>query len=142
MDAESCTNTAPGAKASSSEETAGQRFFGRGFIDCRHRGHRIPDIANLVDSDNGLILISGAEHAKFALIFFGDDRINAGEAFGLTRINPPDARVRVRAAQYLGMCHPGQIDIDGVNSLASNFLCAVRSRLCPADNFVALRIVH
>ena len=86
-----------------------QRAKRRLLVVGNHRRDQIAVIAHLVDRENGLILdahaVDGIEPLE---VFAGDDGVNAGSLRGARGIDSADARVRVRAAQDLGVQHARQ----------------------------------
>ena len=89
----------------------GQRSFGDVHVDGSHRGDRLADPEDLaarhVDLRDHPHVVAGLAHGDAGAdlhlgeVGRGDDGQHAGQRFGARGVDPPDACMRVRAAQHL-----------------------------------------
>ena len=70
----------------------------------------------------------------------GDDGANAGKGLRFTRVDGPDARVRVRAAEHLAVDEAGHGDVGAVAGAPGDLVHAVvPDRACAYDAEIGLR---
>ena len=72
----------------------------------------------------------------------GDHRLHAGQRFGLGGVDAPDARMRMRAAQYLAPDHAGHVGVGGKGRAARDLVGAVGTNGALADPLVVGDDVH
>lgn len=88
------------------------------------RGDHVSDIAHLVERDDRLVADRDAVIGvgQLCRVGPGHHRSDAGECLGPARIDRQDARMRVRAAQHLGVKHPGNDDVKGIARRAGDLV--------------------
>ena len=82
-----------------------------------HRGHRrhpVADVAHPVDAEGILVRRPRDDAVGRGHVAPGHHRVDARGGLGPRRVDGDDARVRVRAAQDLGVQHAGEPDVVGV----------------------------
>ena len=121
----------------------GQRLGCGGLVIGRHHGHRVAVVTDLVQGDDGLVLVGRAEvrvHAVQGLA--GEHRGHPRQRRRLARIDAEQARVREGAAQDLAVEHPRDLQVHGVDGLAGGLDHAVHPLLGLADDLVFRRFAH
>ncbi|VTR70877.1 hypothetical protein DESC_870033 [Desulfosarcina cetonica] len=100
-------------------------------VHCRHGGHFIADIANLVDGQGILVLGFGKQPpvagGDLGQIRAGDDQAHAGQGSGLAGIDVDNAGVGQRATEQFAVEHTGKFDIVGIYGLSGRFGLSVGS---------------
>ena len=115
-----------------------QRGFGDVRIDGRHHRNRLADPEHLVARDVDLRdhphVVAGFAHRNGGAdrhvveIGRGDDRLDAGQRGRARRIDARDLRVRVRAAQRLGVQHAGQHQVGWIERRALDAFAGIDAR--------------
>ncbi len=108
-----------------------QGLFGRVTIDRGDRRHRLADESHgivervpavLRDLLDLFVVLRAAGNGPGApedrAVVVRDDRLHAGHGQRLRRVDPDDARVRMRASQDARVEHAGQLDVAAVGRLA------------------------
>ena len=109
-----------------------------------HACHRLPHPVHLAAGDveggdhphvvAGLAHGNGRANRQLGEIGRGYDRQHAFQPFGARGVDARDARMRVRAAQQLGMHHARQRQVGRVDRLARDALLGVHARQPLADD--------
>jgi hypothetical protein len=106
-----------------------------------HGRHRLAHEHDAIDGEHGVgagwrLLLEPRNVCR------DDDRPHAGQRLRLGRVDALDPRVRVRAAQQLGVQHPLGLEVGHVLGLAGDLLGAVRAGDRQADALHLARGLH
>ena len=116
-----------------------QRAVRRVLVHRSHGGHLVPDEAHLVEGQGVLVRSPGDHPVLGGQVLAGDDRVDALQREGAAGVDPADPRVGVGAPQALGVQHPGQGDVVGVDRLPRRLGQTVDLARRGADDLEAAR---
>ena len=78
------------------------------FVHCRHRRHRLPDIADFVAGQNAFVLHRPVAKAGIRDILPGDHGPHAGQVLGAGGVDAQDAGMRFGGLSTLHISMPGR----------------------------------
>ncbi len=109
------------------------RFFRRVAALSSHRRDLVTDVAHFVPAKNRNIANAFAL-IMIRLVFARNDRFHARHLPRFSRVDPDDARMRIRTSENLTPQSVGEMHVGAVNRLAADLVRALHSPHRGADD--------